>query len=306
MSVTPYTLCHLPWQEAMQPTAEASRTICAGMRWNYSREHCPGPVPAYTKRIEDRMMQTGSYFCALSAACAVIVGCSDSAADITPSGKEETAKTQLLEAGAALLQTSAPLGPMNVYLVGFHPLKDKPTHQMEAHHFCNQVNEDFAQCVLFDGNTAEANLNGIEYIISERLFASLPEQERAFWHPHNYEILSGQLAAPNLPDVAEMELMKSKMNSYGKTWHVWNTGAAGHAGDKLPLGVARLAWSFNHDGEAQPGLVEQRDRRLDLDSVQTRRERAALAGLAHPQSGVDALRDEFPALRRHGVTNGNE
>jgi hypothetical protein len=71
--------------------------------------------------------------------------------------------------------------------------------QMEAHHYCHQVNADLLQCVLFDGNTEDANLIGIEYIISERLFASLPPEEQAFWHPHNYEILSGSLVALAYP-----------------------------------------------------------------------------------------------------------
>src|SRR5699024_6639278 len=71
-----------------------------------------------------------------------------------PPGGEETAKTKLLEAGAKVLQGNQPLDSMDVYLVGFHPMKDDPEHQMEAHHFCNQVNQDFAQCVLFDGNEA--------------------------------------------------------------------------------------------------------------------------------------------------------
>lgn len=31
------------------------------------------------------------------------------------------------------------------------------------------------------GNTKEANLIGIEYIVSERLFDSLPEAEQPFW-----------------------------------------------------------------------------------------------------------------------------
>lgn len=211
-----------------------------------------------------------------------------------PPGKEETTKTEVLEAGAAVLQTDAPLDPMNVYLVGFHPMKADPSHQMEAHHFCSQVNEDFAQCALFDGNTRTANLNGIEYIISERLFESLPEEEKQYWHPHNYEILSGQLVAPNLPGVAENELMKGKMNSYGKTWHVWNTGTAAGTGDKLPLGKPMLAWSFNRDGEAKPGLVERRDERMGIDSNETRQERQELVKLAHPQCGVDALKGAFP------------
>jgi hypothetical protein len=212
-------------------------------------------------------------------------------------GEEKSGTTRALELGAKALQRSAPLAPMDVYLVGFHPMKEHPRHQMEAHHFCYQVNEDFAQCVLFDGNAADAKLNGIEYIVSARLFDTLPAAERAYWHPHNAEILSGQLVAPGIPAVAEKALMKGKMNSYGKTWHVWNTGMPGQAGDSLPIGPATLAWSFNRDGEAAPGLVEQRDRKLGIDSAEKRRERAELQPLARPQSGVDDLRAAFPQAR---------
>lgn len=210
-----------------------------------------------------------------------------------PPGAEKSAKTQALEAGAQLLQRQAPPNAMDVYLVGFHPMKDDPLHQVEAHHYCHQVNEDFAQCALFDGNGDEANLTGIEYIISEKLFATLPEGERRFWHPHNGEILSGQLVAPGIPELADKALMKSKINSYGKTWHVWNTGSFGRTGDKLPLGAPMLAWSFNRDGEAAPGLVEQRDKRMGIDSAEKRRERAELRALAKPQSGVDELKGKF-------------
>ena len=211
-----------------------------------------------------------------------------------PPGSDKSPRTRALEAGARLLQQHAPLRPMDVYLVGFHPLKEHPQQQMEAHHFCHQVNEDFAQCALFDGNGPKARLNGIEYIISEKLFDSLPAGERRFWHPHNAEILSGQLVAPGIPAVAEKALMKDKMNSYGKTWHVWHTGAPGEAGDALPLGPAMLAWSFNRDGEARPGLVEARDKRMSIDTLDKRRQRADLQALARPQAGVDALKPAFP------------
>ncbi|MCW5980503.1 MAG: OBAP family protein [Bryobacteraceae bacterium] len=207
-----------------------------------------------------------------------------------PAGADTTTETDVLRTGAAALQTDAPLEGMNVYIVGFHPMKDDPGHQMEAHHFCRQVNEDFAQCALFDGNTKDANLNGIEYIISERLFETLPQEERKYWHPHNYEILSGQLIAPGLPDLASQELMKNKMNSYGKTWHVWGTDR----GEKLPFGEPMLAWSFNRDGEARPDLVERRDQAMSIDSKEIRRERQNLVKLARPQAGVDALQGKFP------------
>lgn len=221
-------------------------------------------------------------------------------------GESKSAKTKLLEAGARLLRSTPPLEGFDIYLVGFHPMKDHPEKQMEAHHYCHQVNEDFAQCVLFDGNTKDARLNGIEYIISEKLFATLPGEERKYWHPHNGEILSGQLAAPSIPRLAEKALMRDKMNSYGKTWHVWSTGFhESGTGDTLPLGDPMLAWSFNRDGEAQPGLVEDRDRKMNLDSTKIRKERAGLREFARPQAGVDDLKGKFkrPARDIPGVTD---
>ena len=136
------------------------------------------------------------FLCA-SAACKAQEG--------APPGEPKSPKTVALETGARLLQTNAPLHPFDIYLVGFHPLKDHPNMQMEAHHYCHQMTQDFAQCTLFDGNTANARLNGIEYIISEKLFESLPQVERAFWHPHNGEILAGQLTAPGIPAAAEKD-----------------------------------------------------------------------------------------------------
>ncbi len=229
---------------------------------------------------------------ALPAMTAAAAG-QDSKPQVAPPGEAKAPRTRALEAGARLLQRNAPLAKFDVYLNGFHPMKDQPDVQVEAHHFCHQMNEDLAQCALFDGNTAMSNLNGIEYIISEKLFNTLPEEERRFWHPHNGEILSGQLVAPGIPDAAEHELMKKKMNSYGKTWHVWNTGANGKSGDALPLGPAMLAWSFNRDGEMLPNMQEERDTRMKVKTGEKRKKRADLVKLAKPQSGVDDLKGKF-------------
>ena len=156
-------------------------------------------------------------------------------------GSEKSAKTKALTLGAKMLQNFTPIKQISHFIVGLHPSKANPDHQMIAYHYCHQKNEDFSQCVLYDGNSKEAQLNGIEYIISEKLYKTLPEDEKKYWHPHNYEILSGQLIAPGLPDVAEKAFLKEKMNSYGKTWHVWMTGGPGMSGDKLPLGEPSLA-----------------------------------------------------------------
>ncbi len=233
---------------------------------------------------------------ALATTIVVACGGEDTApqGDRTAPGADRTAKTATLETGADLMQDRTPVDQISMYLVGFHPSKDDPTLQMESHHYCDQVNEDFAQCVLYDGNGEGARLHGIEYIISERLYATLPESERAYWHPHNYEIFSGTLRMPGLPDVAEKEAMRGKINSYGKTWHLWKTGVHGQSPDSLPLGPAHLAWSFNHDGEAYPEMIAQRDQRMDLSSPDARADRADMADLARPQGGVNAMADRFP------------
>ena len=198
-----------------------------------------------------------------------------------------------LELGAKLLQSRDPLREFNLHVVGFHPLKDEPRQQMLAHHYCRIVNEDFMQCLLFDGDGADARLHGVEYIISERLFDSLPHEEKQYWHPHNHEILSGQLIAPHVPEQVERELMRRLMNSYGKTWHVWASGHPDRAADPLPYGPARLAWSFNHDGEVEERLVEARDRKLGVSTRKRRKLRAGLSEQAHRQEGEDVLRQRF-------------
>jgi hypothetical protein len=112
-----------------------------------------------------------------------------------PAGGRKTIKQALLETGADFLQDTAPVSQFDIYVAGFHCAKGRPDMQMHAHHYCRQINADLMQCVLFDGNTADANLISIEYIVSERLFETLPSDERRFWHPHNFEVLSGTLVA---------------------------------------------------------------------------------------------------------------
>jgi hypothetical protein len=197
--------------------------------------------------------------------------------------------------GASTAGYFEPIRQMGVYLDGFHVMKQAPTLSLEAHHYCAAKSEDFLQCALFDGNTKDANLVGIEYIISERLFDQLSVDEKKLWHPHGYEILAGQLVAPAMHEPAEKQLMKKWINSYGKTWHLWNTGYFGRPpGDSVPLGPPVLAWSFNADGEAQAQMVVDRDQRFGISTDERRKDRADLRPLALPQEGANDLAPFFP------------
>jgi len=159
---------------------------------------------------------------------------------------------------------------LNAYLDGFHFYNGHPQVQMEAHHYCSILNEDVIQCVIYDGNTQQAKIMGVEYIIDEKLFADLPAKEKALWHSHGFEVSSGQLIAPGIPATAEHALMQRLAHTYGKTWHTWHTDQ-----DKaLPVGVPQLMMGFTADGQADPTMVRQRNQRLGVDTEKTKAQRA--------------------------------
>ncbi len=220
----------------------------------------------------------------LAIGCLTGCGGGDSPSNVGTPGSEKSGTTKILEAGAATLQRMPPVKQINVYLDGFHFHSGMMDHQMEAHHCCSVLNEDVKQCVLFDGNTENAKMIGIEYIISEKLFKTLPEEEKALWHSHLYEVKSGQLIGPGLPDVAEHKLMDESKTTYGKTWHTWDTS---NPTNQLPLGIPMLMMGFTADGQAKPEMIAARDRRMNVSTEEKRKQRANIADVPIAE-GADA------------------
>ena len=202
---------------------------------------------------------------ALLAAC----GGSNTASGVDSPGAGKSAKTATLETGAAALQDKPPIEALNAYLDGFHFYSGNMQAQMEAHHYCSVLNEELIQCVIYDGNVKDARIMGVEYIVSERLFKSLPAQEKPLWHSHVHEVKSGQLIAPGIPQAAEHELMKKLVGTYGKTFHTWHTDMQ----KELPTGVPQLMMGFTADGQADAGMVAQRDKRFGVNSAEKKKNR---------------------------------
>ena len=113
-------------------------------------------------------------------ACGMLAGCGgeDTGSRVKAPGATESAKTKVLEAGAAALQNKPPIEAINAYLNGFHFYSGNIKAQMEAHHYCSMLNEDVIQCVIFDGNTKDAKVMGVEYIISEPSSADSRNRKR--------------------------------------------------------------------------------------------------------------------------------
>jgi hypothetical protein len=232
-------------------------------------------------------MNTVLHRISLAAAIAFLLaacGGDNTASKVTAPGDEESAKTKALEAGANLLQHKAPLAKLNAYLDGFHFYSGNMQGQMEAHHYCGHLNEDLIQCVIFDGNGEDAKIMGVEYIVSAKLFAGLPDEEKHLWHSHVHEVRSGTLIAPGIPEVAERQLMTEIAGTYGKTWHTWHTDQR----RELPLGTPMLMMGFTADGQADERMIAERDRRFDVSSAAIRQRRADI-----PYPSIDPEADAW-------------
>jgi hypothetical protein len=176
-------------------------------------------------------------------------------------------KQAVLEKAADVVQAFKPFHHIHTHLCGLHFRSNDMTKQVEAHHYCSHLTSDFCQCVIYDSGKEDARLIGIEYIISERLFKSLPNDEKVFWHSHQYEIKSGLLIAPGLPQVAEKSLMTELANTYGKTIHTWKI----EQGDALPLGGPQLMMAFTAPDQVNPHILELRDKNDGLSMVTSER-----------------------------------
>ena len=143
---------------------------------------------------------------------------------------------------------------------------------VEAHHFCTHLSEDLHQCTIFDANHAQARLIGIEYIVSERLFQQLPEDEKRLWHSHHYETTSDLLVMPGIPALVETVAMRTLANTYGKTWHTWQIDR----GDTLPLGIPQLMMGYTRDDQFDPTIIAERDRNLRVSMADKRRARSEI------------------------------
>lgn len=64
------------------------------------------------------------------------------------------------------------------------------------------------QCIIYDSNKADAKLIGIEYIISRKLFDTLPPEERKYWHSHEFEVALAMYTTIQTEQVLSLEIFK--------------------------------------------------------------------------------------------------
>jgi len=194
-------------------------------------------------------------------------------------GEKLQTGSQLLDLGANMLQGFKPVNQIHKHVCGIHIYDGDVDRQVIAHHYCSHINEEVHQCVIYDSPESTARLIGIEYIISERLFLTLPEEEKKYWHSHAYEVKSGMLVAPSIPYAVENIEMEKLASTYGKTWHTWQVDR----GDTLPFGPASLMMAFTRDGQVRPEILAEKDRMTGSITAEVKKNRASIpCPMVHP------------------------
>jgi hypothetical protein len=172
----------------------------------------------------------------------------------------------------------APVANLHAHFCGIHLAKKDPRFQIATQHYCAQVSDEVHQCLLFDSCEKGAKLLGVEYIISDRLYRELADEEKKYWHAHTYEVLSGGLIAPGMAPEDELKFMKVLLNTWGKTWHTWPDPKT-----EVPVGEPLLIWSLMGDGQADEKVVAARDKEFGVSTAKIREQRGKAFGLEVPK-----------------------
>jgi len=200
----------------------------------------------------------------------------------------------ILDSAASTTQSFVPPNQVCAHLNAVHAYASDPARQVEAHHYCAHVNEDMRQCLLYDSAEKNARLLGVEYMVSERLFRTLPPEEKKYWHSHVYEIKSGMLVMPKPPgmpalvwDAAETKAMEELVSWYGKVYHFWQVDR----GDRLPLGPPQLMMSVTRDETLDKHMLAERNERMGIDQEHKRKIREHIQAI-----DIDPLADKAAGI----------
>jgi Protein of unknown function (DUF1264) len=197
-------------------------------------------------------------------------------------------------------------GPMHnphVHFCGIHIAKKDPKIQIIAQHYCaghsiDEHGETMFQCVLFDTAAKNAKLLGVEYVISDKIYRTLKDDEKKYWHPHTYEVLGGGLIAPGMKDEDERKFMNLILETWGKTWHTWPDHKTA-----VPIGEPLLIWSLTGDGQVDEKVLAKRDEEFKVSTADIRTRRAKEFGLEVPQIELPKSMD---AVGRQWTKDGDD
>jgi hypothetical protein len=192
----------------------------------------------------------------------------------TTPGDSETVKSYTGETVASLVQSHSPINAFKTHVSTIKLYGSNPDRQISVHEYIQHINEDVMQGLLFDSDESDARLVGVEYIVTEKLFKRLPDEERKLWYSHAYEAKSGTMIAPRLPGPMEKKLAADMAPTYGKVVGLWQVDK-----HSLPMGLPEFMFGPTRDGVLSQAVMNQRDYDIGISSE---KERQRLASVPDP------------------------
>ncbi|TKY87085.1 hypothetical protein EX895_003762 [Sporisorium graminicola] len=197
----------------------------------------------------------------------------------------------------------APVDRIHQALHAYHVVADERGEIVSSVHYCScSSSGDHFQCLIYDSDRSDAKLIGIEYMIPEEVFLTLPDEEKPFWHSHVYEVMSGSLILIGLragavaeaavsaaksaedaihalagegatggavPDAAELAALNKVRKLYGKAIHTWHPPTSA-----VPLGAPRLMMPTDPKyGGVPPDMINDRDQRYGVNTERKKQQR---------------------------------
>jgi hypothetical protein len=120
-------------------------------------------------------------------------------------------------------------GPPTGPLTAVRHVFDDPS--LRVWHFCKPNDKIMMVCQLYENNSPNATLIGVEYMITSDAYAALPAREKPNWHYHKEEF-APDTADPKFPQLSEQQQnasLKKLEETYGKVILTWNPS------DKSPV-----------------------------------------------------------------------
>ncbi|KAK1382118.1 Oil body-associated protein 2B [Heracleum sosnowskyi] len=191
-----------------------------------------------------------------------------------PPGMAMSMEQHMLDMGAQMMQSLKPIKEMNQHVCTFALYSDDMSRQIQTHHYVTRLNQDFLQCAVYDSDDSRGRLIGVEYIVSDKIFETLPPDEQKLWHTHAYEIKSGLWMNPGVPEMMMKPELENLTKSYGKFWCTWQTDR----GDVLPTGPPALMMSPQavNLGMVKAELLKKRDDKYNVSSEALKTSRVEL------------------------------
>lgn len=87
-----------------------------------------------------------------------------------------------------------------------------------AHHYCKPVSGGLTECQLYDSDTKDARLVGVETIVDTKTWQGFSDEEKGVWHYHKEEIPKINAKLPDLSAEEAAKVVKSIEETYGKIY----------------------------------------------------------------------------------------